>query len=115
MAVLMLFPEVRNQLAHDVKQIMLEIFQIKRVDIVRAFLHHDRAGGVMRCNADRAVLYAGGFDNLHHFLRHIVKSGNPPARLQLQFLLINLEFHFRFSVFCFIFDSAVFRPHRAGE
>ena len=38
--VLMLLAEIRNQLAHDVEQVMLEIFKVKAVDVVRAFLHH---------------------------------------------------------------------------
>ncbi len=43
MAVLMLLSEVGDHLAHDVEQIMLQVFQIERVDVVRALLDHDGA------------------------------------------------------------------------
>lgn len=56
MTVLMLLSEVGDHLAHDIEQVMLQVFQIERVDIMGAFLDHDRAGGVVGRDADRAVL-----------------------------------------------------------
>ena len=93
MAVLMLLGEVGDHLAHDVEQIMLQVFQIERVDIVGAFLNHDGAGGVVRRDADRAVLDAGFLDDLNDLTGDIVEGGDPAAGLQLELFLINLEFH----------------------
>ena len=93
MAILMLLGEVRDHLAHDVEQIMLQVFQIERVDIVRALLDHDGAGGVVGRDADCAVLDAGFLDNLHNLTGNIVEGGDPAARLKLKFFLINFEFH----------------------
>ena len=50
MAVLVLLGEVGNHLAHDIEQIMLQVFQIERIDIVGAFLNHDGAGCMVRIN-----------------------------------------------------------------
>ena len=91
--VLMLLGEVGDHLAHDVEQIMLQVFQIERVDIVGAFLNHDGAGGVVRRDADRAVLDAGFLDDLNDLTGDIVEGGDPAAGLQLELFLINLEFH----------------------
>ena len=93
MAVLMLLGEVGDHLAHDVEQIMLQVFQIERIDIVRALLDHDGAGGVVRRDADRAVLDAGFLDDLNDLTGDIVEGGDPAAGLQLELFLINLEFH----------------------
>ena len=93
MAVLMLLGEVRDHLAHDVEQVVLQVFQIERVDIVGAFLDHDGAGGVVRRDADRAVLDAGLLDDLNDLAGNIVEGGDPAAGLQLEFFLINLDFH----------------------
>ena len=93
MAVLMLLGEVGDHLAHDVEQIMLQVFQIERVDVVRALLDHDGAGGVVRRDADRAVLDAGLLDDLDDLAGHVMEGGDPAAGLQLEFFLINLEFH----------------------
>ena len=101
MAVLMLLPKIRNQFAHDVQKIVLEILQIKRIDVVRTFLHHDRAGCVVGGDADGSVPDAGCLDNFNHFFRHVVKSGNPAPRLQFQFFLVNLEIH-GFLLFYFL-------------
>ena len=46
-AVLMLLGKVGDHLAHDVEQVMLQVFQIERVDVVRALLNHDGASGVV--------------------------------------------------------------------
>ena len=91
--VLMLLGEVGDHLAHDVEQIMLQVFQIERIDIVGALLDHDGAGGVVRRDADRAVLDAGLLDDLDDLAGHVVEGGDPAAGLQLEFFLINLEFH----------------------
>jgi len=91
--VLMLLGEVGDHLAHDVEQIMLQVFQIERVDVVGALLDHDGAGGVVRRDADRAVLDAGLLDDLNDLTGDIVEGGDPPTGLQLEFFLINLEFH----------------------
>ena len=93
MAVLMLLGEVGDHLAHDVEQVVLQVFQIERVDIVRALLDHDGAGGVVGRDADRAVLDAGFLDDLNDLTGDIVEGGDPAAGLQLEFFLINLEFH----------------------
>ena len=93
MAVLMLLGKVGDHLAHDVEQVMLQKFQIERVDVVRALLDHDRAGGVMGRDADRAVLDAGLLDDLDDLTGNVVEGGDPPTGLQLEFFLINLEFH----------------------
>ena len=93
MAVLMLLGEVGDHLAHDVEQIMLQKLQIERIDIVGALLDHDGAGGVVRRDADRAVLDAGFLDDLNDLTGHVMEGGDPPTGLQLEFFLINLEFH----------------------
>ena len=92
-AVLMLLGEVGDHLAHDVEQVVLQKFQIERIDVVRALLDHDGAGGVVRRDADRAVLDAGLLDDLNDLTGHVVEGGDPPAGLKLQLLLINLKFH----------------------
>ena len=93
MAVLMLLGEVGDHLAHDVEQIMLQVFQIERVDVVRALLDHDGAGGVVGRDADRAVLDAGFLDDLDDLMGNVVEGGNPAAGLQFELFLINLKFH----------------------
>lgn len=93
MAVLVLLGEVGNHLAHDVEQVVLQVFQIERVDVVGALLDHDGAGGVVRRDADRAVLDAGLLDDLNDLTGDIVEGGDPPTGLQLELFLINLEFH----------------------
>lgn len=93
MTVLMLLSEVGDHLAHDIEQVMLQVFQIERVDIMGAFLDHDRAGGVVGRDADRAVFDAGFLDDLNDLTGDIVEGGDPPTGLQLEFFLINLEFH----------------------
>lgn len=92
-AVLMLLGKVGDHLAHDVEQVMLQKFQIERVDVVRALLDHDRAGGVMGRDADRAVFDAGLLDDLDDFAGNVVERGNPAAGLQFELFLINLKFH----------------------
>ena len=92
-AVLMLLGKVGDHLAHDVEQVMLQVFQIERVDVVGALLDHDGAGGVVRRDADRAVLDAGFLDDLNDLTGDIVEGGDPAAGLQLELFLINLEFH----------------------
>ena len=93
MAVLMLLGEVGDHLAHDVEQIMLQVFQIERIDIVGALLDHDGAGGVVGRDADRAVLDARLLDDLNDLAGNVVEGGDPAAGLQLELFLINLEFH----------------------
>ena len=93
MTVLMLLGEVGDHLAHDVEQVVLQVFQIERIDIVGALLDHDGAGGVMGRDADRAVLDAGFLDDLDDLTGNVVEGGDPAAGLQLEFFLINLEFH----------------------
>ena len=92
-AVLMLLGKIGDHLAHDVEQVMLQVFQIERVDVVRALLNHDGASGVVGRDADRAVLDAGLLDNLNDFTGNIVEGGNPAAGLQFELFLINLKFH----------------------
>ena len=58
MTVLVLDGEVWNHLAHDVEQVVLEVFEVEGIDVVRAFLDHDGAGGVMGGDDDGAVLDA---------------------------------------------------------
>ena len=91
--VLMLLSKVGDHLAHDVEQIVLQVFQIERVDIVGALLDHDGAGGVVGRDADGAVLDAGLLDDLNDLAGNIVEGGDPAAGLQLEFFLINLKFH----------------------
>ena len=93
MTVLMLLGKIGDHLAHDVEQIMLQVFQIERVDVVGALLDHDGAGGVVRRDADGAVLDAGLLDDLDDLTGNVVEGGDPAAGLQLEFFLINLEFH----------------------
>ncbi len=92
-AVLMLLGKIGDHLAHDVEQVMLQVFQIERVDVMRALLDHDGASGVVGRDADRAVLDAGLLDNLNDFTGNIVEGGNPAAGLQFELFLINLKFH----------------------
>ena len=96
-AVLVLFLEVGNELAHDVEQVVLEVLEVERVDVVRAFLNHDGAGRVVRGDADGAVLDARGGDDFADFLRDVVEGGDPAPRLKLEFLLVDDEFHGVFS------------------
>ena len=91
--VLMLLLEIGNEFPHNVEQIVLQILEIETVDVVRAFLHHNRAGGVVRRDADRPVLHARRLDDLADLLRHVVEGGDPTSRLQFQFLLKYDEFH----------------------
>ena len=91
--VLMLLGEVGDHLAHDVEQVVLQVFQIERVDVVGALLDHDGAGGVVGRDADRAVLDAGLLDDLDDLTGNVMEGGDPAAGLQLEFFLINLEFH----------------------
>ena len=93
MTVLMLLGKVGDHLAHDIEQVMLQVFQIERVDIMGAFLDHDRAGGVVGRDADRAVLDTGLLDDLDDFPGNVVEGGNPAAGLQFELFLINLKFH----------------------
>ena len=93
MAILMLLGVVRDHLAHDVQQVVLQELQIEAVDVVGALLNHHGAGGVMGRDADRAVLDAGCLDNLNDLLGHVMERGHPAPGLQLQFLLKHLEFH----------------------
>ena len=93
MTVLMLLGKVGDHLAHDVEQVVLEVFKVERVDVVRAFLYHHRAGGVVGRDADRAVLDAGLLDDLNDLTGHVVEGGDPAAGLKLQLFLINLKFH----------------------
>ncbi len=93
MTVLMLLGKVGDHLAHDIEQVMLQVFQIERVDIMGAFLDHDRAGGVVGRDADRAVLDTGLLDDLDDFTGNVVEGGNPAAGLQFELFLINLKFH----------------------
>ena len=92
-AVLMLLGKIGDHLAHDVEQVMLQVFQIERVDVVRALLDHDGASGVVGRDADCAVLDAGLLDDLNDFTGDIVESGDPAAGLQFELFLINLKFH----------------------
>ena len=78
-AVLMLLGKVGDHLAHDVEQIVLEIFKLEAVDIVRALLHHYRAGGVVRGDGNGSVLYAGSLDNVNDLACYIVKGGYPSS------------------------------------
>ena len=66
--VLVLLAEIGNELAHDVKQIVLKVFEVKAVDVVRALLYHDRAGGVVRGDAYGTVLYTGLLNDLADLL-----------------------------------------------
>ena len=68
MAVLMLLAEVGHELAHDIQKIVLKIFKVEAVDIVRAFLYHDRACGMVGGYADSAVFYSG----LLHYLAYLL-------------------------------------------
>lgn len=92
-AVLMLLGKIGDHLAHDVEQVMLQVFQIERVDVMRALLDHDGASGVVGRDADRAVLDAGFLDDLDDLTGNVVEGGNPAAGLQFELFLINLKFH----------------------
>ena len=93
MAVLMLFGVVGDQLAHDVQQVVLQVLEVKGVDVVGALLHHDGAGGVVGGDADGAVLDAGSGDDLADLLGDVVEGGDPAAGLQFELFLIDDEFH----------------------
>ena len=84
---------VGDHLAHDVQQVVLQELQVEGVDVVRALLNHDGAGGVVGNDCDGTVHNAGILNDLHDFLRDVVESGDPAAGLQFQFLLINFKFH----------------------
>ncbi|MPM51852.1 hypothetical protein SDC9_98603 [bioreactor metagenome] len=63
----------RHQLLHDVVQILLQVFPAEKIEVVRTFLRHHRAGGVVRINDTNAVLNAGFIHNSFYFVRHVVK------------------------------------------
>ena len=97
MAVLMLLREIRNHFAHNVKQVMLKIFNIKGIDVMRALLNHDAACSMMRGQRTGAVFHAGRLNNFQDLLCHVVKRGDPPSGLELNFFLINFKFHIKSS------------------
>jgi hypothetical protein len=93
MTVLMLLCKVGDHLAHDIKQVVLQVLQVEGVDIVRAFLNHNRAGGVVRNDGNGSVLNAGSLNDLDNLLGNVVEGGDPASALQFDFFLKNFEFH----------------------
>jgi hypothetical protein len=93
MTVLMLLTEIRNQLSHNIQQIVLQELQIEGVDIVGALLNHYGAGGMVGSHTYGTVLYAGSGNDLTNLLGNVVEGGDPASGLKLDFFLVNLEFH----------------------
>ena len=83
-------------------QIMLEVFNVERIDVMGALLDHDGAGGVVGGDADGAVLDTAGLHDFDDFLRDIMEGGDPAAGLQFELFLKNFEFHCLFL--CFFSD-----------
>ena len=93
MTILMLLSEVGDHLSHDVEKVVLEVLEIEGIDIVRALLNHNGAGGVVRNDSNGTVLNTGVLNHLKDFLSDVVEGGDPASGLELEFFLINLEFH----------------------
>ena len=68
MTVLMLLSEVGDHLSHNVEQVVLKILKVERIDIVRAFLDHYGAGGVMRNDGNGAVLNSRSLNDIQNLL-----------------------------------------------
>ena len=66
--VLMLFSKVGDHLSHDVEKVVLKELEVEGIDIVRALLNHNGAGGVVRNDSNGTVLNAGIFNHLKDFL-----------------------------------------------
>ena len=66
---------------------------VEGIDIMRAFLDHDRAGRVMGSDAAGTVLNTGLFYDLHHFFGDVMKCRDPSSRLHFKLFLHNFEFH----------------------
>jgi hypothetical protein len=96
-AVLMLLCKVRNHFTHDVKQIMLQKLKVKRIDIVRAFLYHNAAGGMMGRYAAGPVFYARSGNDIQHLFGDVVERGYPSLGLKFEFFLKNNKIHINSS------------------
>ena len=71
-----------------------EVYFIIYVDVMRALLNHNGAGGVVRSDGHGTVLNAGSGNDLDDLLGNVVEGGNPSPGLELQLFLKNLEIHF---------------------
>jgi len=98
MTVLMLLSKVGDELSHNVEKVVLKVLEVKRIDVVRAFLNHYGAGGVVRCDANGSVLNTGLSNDLEDVAGYVVEGGDPTSRLKLDFFLKNFEFHGFFSL-----------------
>ena len=91
--VLMLLSKVGDHLSHDVEKVVLKELEIEGIDVVRALLDHNGAGGVVRCEGNGTVLDAGSLNDLDYFLGNVVEGGDPASALQFDLFLKNFEFH----------------------
>jgi hypothetical protein len=89
----MLLSKVGDHLSHDVEKVVLKVLEVEGIDIVRALLNHNGAGGVVRNDSNGTVLNAGVLNHFEDFLSDVVEGGDPTSGLKLEFFLINLEFH----------------------
>ena len=94
---------VGDQTAHDVQQVVLQVLQVEGVEVMRALLDHDGAGGMVRNDAHSAVDDAGLGNDLHDVGGDVMEGGDPTAGLQLNFFLNNFKFHCVFPPICNIY------------
>jgi hypothetical protein len=76
----------RDQFFHEFDQVNLEEFAPKIIQVMGAFLQHDRTGGVVGKDGNQAILDTG-FS--HHFLNirgNVVKAGHMIMGLKLDFV-----------------------------
>jgi hypothetical protein len=94
MTVLMLLCKIGNELSHYVEKVMLKILEVEGINVMRAFLNHYRAGGVVRCDTYCTVLNSGLLNDLKDVACYVMERGDPTSGLKFDFLLKYLEFHF---------------------
>ena len=84
---------IGDQLTHNVEQVVLQILQIERVNVVGALLNHYGASGVVRSDTNSAVLDTGCLYDLNDLFGYVVEGGDPASGLKLEFFLKYFEFH----------------------
>ena len=99
MTVLMLLSKIGDHLSHNVEKVVLKVLEVKRVDVVRALLDHNGAGGVVGNDSNGTVLNSRILYHFKDLFSDVVEGGDPASGLKLEFFLINLEFHNKILLF----------------
>ncbi len=81
----------RDQLLHDVAQILLQVLQAEVGLVVRTLLGHDGTGRVMGIDDTDAVLDAGIGQDFLDVFRDIVKGGVQSGGLDVDAVAINFH------------------------